>query len=336
MKFASIERIVDLKPIDGADNICIAEVLGWHCVVKKHDFKVGDLCVFIPIDTVVNASLPVFSFLFDPKHPTRINIPIKTKKIRGVYSQGLVLPLSAFEGLDIGNLIDVKKYHKPGSEEIVQYSGVKEFPTHLVSKTDEANVKSNIQVFKEMLNKTVYLTMKMDGSSMTVICTNDTFTVCSRNFELTNKDHMMWKKAIDLDLENKIRQLGRQLALQMEFCGYKINGNPLSLTDHEVYVFNVKDLDTNKYLGWYDIEKICTELGIKTVPLLDILKLTSEHKLCTIEGLQEYANTLKYDGYARLNGIDAEGVVIRPLEYEYSPRLGRILSLKMINQKYRD
>ena len=44
---ASIQRIFEIVPIEGADRIELAKVLGWQVVVKKGQFKPGDLCVYI-------------------------------------------------------------------------------------------------------------------------------------------------------------------------------------------------------------------------------------------------------------------------------------------------
>ena len=46
-KLAHVEKIVSIQPIDGADRIEVATVLGWQVVVKKDEFKVGDLCIYI-------------------------------------------------------------------------------------------------------------------------------------------------------------------------------------------------------------------------------------------------------------------------------------------------
>ena len=42
-KLAHIEIITDLKSIPNADKIEVACVLGWECVVKKGEFKVGNM-----------------------------------------------------------------------------------------------------------------------------------------------------------------------------------------------------------------------------------------------------------------------------------------------------
>lgn len=95
-KLASVQRIVDLRPIDGADRIEVAQILGWQCVVKKGEFKVGDLIVYIEVDSKV-PEIECFEFLRSRK------FRVKTIKLRKQVSQGLVLPLSIFS--NYGKLI---------------------------------------------------------------------------------------------------------------------------------------------------------------------------------------------------------------------------------------
>lgn len=100
-KLASIRKVTEIKPIEGADNIEVAKVDGWECVVKKGDFKVGDLAVyfeegsFLPID-------PRFEFLRKACYKAFGEIEgfrLRTIKLRGQISQGLLLPLSDFPEL---------------------------------------------------------------------------------------------------------------------------------------------------------------------------------------------------------------------------------------------
>lgn len=86
-KLAHIEVITALNPIQGADKIEVADVLGWKCVVKKGEFKVGEKIVYIEVDSVMPA-IPEFEFLKER------NYRIKTIKLKGQVSMGLVLPLS--------------------------------------------------------------------------------------------------------------------------------------------------------------------------------------------------------------------------------------------------
>lgn len=84
---AHIEEIMSLSSIEGADRIEVAQVLGWKVVVKKGEFQVGDKVVYIEIDSRVPADNPYFSFLQDRKYK------VKTIKLRGQISQGLIVPL---------------------------------------------------------------------------------------------------------------------------------------------------------------------------------------------------------------------------------------------------
>lgn len=85
---AHVEEIVDIQPIPNADKIEVATILGWKVVIAKADnFKVGDKVVYIEIDSKV-PERPEFEFLRDRK------FRVRTIRLRGQYSQGLIVPLS--------------------------------------------------------------------------------------------------------------------------------------------------------------------------------------------------------------------------------------------------
>jgi hypothetical protein len=117
-KLASVQKIVSLTPIVGADKIEKATVLGWDVVVKKGDFKVGDYCVYCEIDSVL-PDKPEFEFLRDRK------FRIKTVKLKGQVSQGICFPLDILpkqyfsnglrkktgnEGDDVTELLGITKH----------------------------------------------------------------------------------------------------------------------------------------------------------------------------------------------------------------------------------
>ena len=98
-ELAYIQTVHDIEPITGADNIEKIHVLGWDLIAKKGEFKEGDKCVYIEIDSLVPSEHPAFEFLA-AKH-----YKVKTYKLGkfGVVSQGLALPLSCFP--ELGDLI---------------------------------------------------------------------------------------------------------------------------------------------------------------------------------------------------------------------------------------
>lgn len=339
MKLATIEKILDKSVIEDADRIELIKVLGWNVIAKKDQFQVGDFCIYIPIDTLVDASRPYFSNLRSEKNPDTL-VRIKTAKIRGVFSQGLVLPISCinlnsdeiYEGNDVSEILGVKKYEK---ENILTMQGVNTynipFPTEYISKTDEDNLKTKPNCLNEFLNKEIYITKKLDGSSMTLIKTDNKFLVCSRNLIL-EEGSVMYQYVLREKLKEKLLEQSENLAIQGEFCGPKVNGNQLGLKDYEFYVFNIKNLDTNNYFGLDEMQEFCLKLGIKMVPVLDKLICDENY---TVNKFQEIANNIYY---TRPNNkkIPGEGIVIRTTKSEYSKVLQKMLSCKVINQNYRD
>lgn len=85
-------KVLDVQPIEGADNIELITVLGWKVIAKKQEFKVGDMCVYFEIDSKLPEA--EWSEFMSSKH-----YKVKTMKLSkfGVVSQGLALPLSVFD-----------------------------------------------------------------------------------------------------------------------------------------------------------------------------------------------------------------------------------------------
>lgn len=124
-KLASIQQISELRPIEGADKIEVAlmEGLGWECVVKKGEVNLGDYVVYFEIDSVL-PERKEFEFLRDKK------FRIRTIKLKGQVSQGLIMPLSILRespsaalnfvphvGKDVTEMLGVTKYLSPSERE---------------------------------------------------------------------------------------------------------------------------------------------------------------------------------------------------------------------------
>jgi RNA ligase (TIGR02306 family) len=332
MKLASIETIKEIVPHNGADKLEIAKILGWQSIVKKGEFKTGDKVVFVVIDTIL-PNTPWSEFLGDKNNPEK-PIRLRTVKLRGEYSQGLVLPLTVLpenvqgwhEGADIGGALGVKKYEK---EIPAQLSGIAlgAFPTYICAQTDEDNGLSNPELVSEVLsNKWITVTQKLDGSSCTIIIEDAKIkSVCSRRLELKEtEENSFWKAARKLDLTKCGR--GRYI-LQGELCGPGINGNQLKLIEPELYVFQIKYEDS--FYPYLDMVFECRNtFKCKYVPHVENFD-TTETKI-TSDYLQDLA-----DKQILPSGEPAEGIIVRPLDYRRAGN-GRPLSFKIINRNYKD
>jgi len=506
-KLASLQKIRELNEIKNADRIESAKVLGWNVVVRKGDFKVGDLCIYVEIDSIL-PERKEFEFLREKK------FRIKTRKIRGIISQGIAFPLSIlnnffdkisiqrdamtneinsilatkagkqFElkiGDDLTELLGIKKYEPPIKIDLTEkikgdfpsfipktdeprvqtipeilerYKGHKFYITEKVDgclsyrtkiKTDKGdfeigkivNQKMNVNIltynenlkkneFKKILKyhkyplnnrkilkigiechqgkgngekyiictdnhkyftenkkwieaknlkvgnniyhlgdkiktnnclvKTPIITISEDipsdeqkylnfvydltiednhnyfaqqilthNSSLTYYIKDKEFGVCTRNKEWLKSDTIQWKLAEKYNVEEKLLATGKNIAIQCEAIGLKIQGNKYKINDHIFLVFSVFDIDERKYYDFKDLKAFTEENGFKIVPIIEE-SFTLNH---TIEELVELSI-----GNSLLNkNVYREGIIIRSITEINDFEIGR-LSFKVLNPKF--
>lgn len=333
-KLASVQRILKIEPIDNADNLEVATVLGWKCVVKKQEFSVGDIVVYIEVDSIL-PDKPEFEFM------RARGFKVKTIKLRGQISQGLVLPLSILPGYnpiqdapedaDVTDLLGITK-HEP--EIPAQLAGTMRgnFPS-FIPKTDETRVQSLQKLLNKYEGQQFYITEKLDGSSATFYVNNGIFGVCSRNIDLLESEgNTFWKAARELEIEQKLRTLGGNIAIQGELIGEGIQGNKYGLKGHTVRFFNVFDIDKYEYYSLLKFTATMDNLGLEHVPILDSYFSLPN----SIDNLVEMSI-----GKSILNPkIQREGLVLRPVVETCDIAAGHALgsngrvSFKVINPQF--
>ena len=330
-KLVTIQKILDISPIPNAETIELARVMGWDAVVKKGEFNVGDPCVYFEVDSF----LPIedrYEFLRKNSYRTNKYIGegfrVKTMRLRGTLSQGLIMPLSAFPkipsntavGEDVTAILKVKKWELPeieGGAGVIIGNKPYGIPT-----TDELRVQSALILFEKLLEKSYYIATKMDGTSMTVYYKDLQVGVCGRNDEYKDTiDCRYWSCAHQYNLPQKLKKYGKNIAIQGEFCGREIRGNKLKLLTPKFYVFDILDLNTHKYYNLIELRDTCEALGLDMVPVEEI---GSEFKY-SMEDLLKRAK----GSYS--SGIDKEGIVVRPIFPEYCLEAGNRLSFKVLN-----
>jgi len=328
MKLASIEVISEIIPHTNADSLEIAKVLGWQVIVRKGEFKAGESVVFFPIDTIL-PDAPWSAFLKKGDKPIRLN----TIKLRGQYSQGLVQPLSILPehvrgwqtGADVGGELGVKKYEK---EIPACLSGevAGSFPSHLAPKTDEDNGLSNPDIVKFVLEQECFATLKLDGSSCTIVVRGGKIEyVCSRNLSLKESDtNGFWRAAKKLTLTPDMN-----LVIQGELMGPGVQGNQLKLMEPMLFVYQIRNLDTGEWLGYTTMSTVCEGmLQCRCVPLIGEIS-----PFQTLDDLQQLADMQQFEDEGET--CPAEGIVVRPRKMG-SMGNGRPLGFKIINRNYKD
>jgi len=279
-KMATIRKIDDIQPIEGADLIHAVKIGGWTVVAQKEmNYKVGDLVVYCEIDSFIPNS--VAPFLTQPgKFPKEYNgvqgERLKTKKLKGVISQGLLLPLSTLEhvdselmeGLDVSVPLGIVKWEAP--EEFKSAEAKGNFP-HFLRKTDQERCQNIARTIKDRhdLMYTFEVTEKLDGSSMTVFIKDEIVGVCSRNLELKEDiNNTFWKVAVESGVTDALR-LHDNLAVQGELIGPGIQGNKYNLAEHKFYVYDVFDIFTQEYFLPEEARYLVQICGLNYVPVID-------------------------------------------------------------------
>lgn len=303
-KLASVQKILALEAIENADAIEKATVLGWQLVVKKGDFKVGDLCVYMEVDSML-PDKPEYEFL-KPR-----GMRIRTIRLRGQVSQGICFPVSILsddakinEGMDVTEFLGVTKYEPPIPACL---SGVMKgkFPS-FIPKTDETRVQVLQKVLDKYAGEFCYVTEKLDGSSATYYLNNGEFGCCSRNLDLLeDNENSFWKIARQMDIENKLRALGKNYAIQGELIGEGIQDNKYRLKGQTVRFFNVFDIDKFEYLPFSKFINFFESLSLPIVPVLQSQYILSNN-IEELVAKSVIKSHLKSDTWA-------EGIVIRPL-----------------------
>jgi RNA ligase (TIGR02306 family) len=323
-KLASIRKIDTIRPIEGADAIECAVIGGWTVVVKKGEFAAGDSAIYCEIDSwIPHALAPFLSKGNEPRVYDGIaGERLRTIKLRGQLSQGLLIPLGIGvfdvnavldEGTDVSELLGIVKYEAPIPAQLA--GEVKGMFPGWIQKTDQErvqNLKEEIAYWAKEQHAWE-ITEKLDGSSMTVYLRDDEFGVCSRNLELKpSETNSLWKVAVQHELESKLRRANRNIALQGELIGEGIQGNPYKIKGQDFFLFDIYNIDTNKYFTPAERKAFVDEFDIKHVPVIGTLVMDDSTTINTLLSLAEGKTVVGHSGCER------EGLVFKSENYQCS------------------
>ena len=237
-KLVTLRKVAEIRPIPNADFLELAIVDGWQCVVKKGEFQVGDNGVYFEIDSFIPIGNPWFEFLRKDAITwnNTLGVRIRTRKLRGQLSQGLLLkpystslPLKKGETLnDLTDHFKVQKWERDIPAQVMRketwfdsvvrffipkryrpavfnyiYSGwLTRKPGPRNSSFPSFIPKTDQERIQNVINDVlashdIYeVTTKMNGSSMTVYVKDGKFGHCSRNVKLGIEDGSNFSKVV--------------------------------------------------------------------------------------------------------------------------------------------
>ena len=326
-KLATIRRISELLPIDGADLIEVAKVDDWKVVVKKGEFVPGSYCVYFEIDSFLPTGNPAWQMLVDKQPRTYEGVVghrLRTVKLRGQVSQGFIAKLEYFPEIinfamiracdghfseddyaalrdeDFAPMLGVKKFEPPVPAEL---SGNVEgnFPT-FVQKTDQERCQNlGDEIFVQNENSRYEITMKLDGTSFTAFYVGKEEGVCSRNWELkideTNQSNTLVRTYIDSGMQEVLRKYGKNIALQGEIMGPGIQKNRENFVKHKLFIFDIYNIDDACYFSPSDRHKILNDLWslglnkdiVDHVPVIAMAESLEDLGIYSVDNLLTYA-----------------------------------------------
>jgi RNA ligase (TIGR02306 family) len=296
----TIEKIASVKKHPNADRLDLATLKGidFQFITAKDMYKKGDQVLYFPIDSLLPEELQEKLGLLGKLSGSKKN-RVKTIRLRGEISQGLVGPLSLIEdmpkGEDITEFLGVTKYEPP--EPGFSFGGGKrgKRPASLPegqSVYDIEGCERNAGAVVEIALNSVAIFEKLEGSNWSATCNRtesggmnlsvntrrhaipldeeDTKGItCTKTGALTDR-HAFWTAYFAQGLDDLMQKVmekypdAKQIILYGEFCGPGVQGNIYKLDDYKVFLFDIK-VD-NKYLN--PAEFLALTKGYNTVPLL--------------------------------------------------------------------
>ena len=360
---ARLVHVDSVDPIDGADRIERARVGGWTLVVGKGDFKAGDLAVFYEVDTFLPADDPRYE-KFAERGVRQMIVDgaaknghvLRTARLRGVYSQGLLMspqdvlppsiPEHAYEQMyerkvNLNSLCGVCEYDPIRTTEQGNMDILRKYDPWVAPRTDAERIQNVSEDVFSIIKKTSYfVSVKVDGTSMTMLYDPrySKVRLFSHNNELGYErgfGKQVYEQAVEQGLVDWVTR-SPGLTVQFEACGPKINGNRLGLNAIRLYVFSVWDTDTCRYLNPYALVGDGDSAIMRSLtPRLDI----DMNAFDTTLDLIDYVDGLRGNVTDRLD----EGVVIHVVGnmkadqsdwFKLSDALGAQMQVKCISRKY--
>lgn len=251
-KLLKVVVVDDVVAHGNADALELAVIGGWQCCVKKGEFTKGQKAMYAEVDAMLPLDNPLFAFLAGRNEYTRDGkqyARIKTMKLRGQLSQGLLLPLEkdAAVDTDLSEQYGVIKYEAtpepvPGQSQAGSVGKTRSFPS-FIPKTDQErvqNLKRQYEFAREA-NESFEVSVKLDGSSFTAYIKDGKYGVCSRNIEL-QLERERWGLVRQVkEYFKAFRQLNKRKKFPLRFPKWETGVDPV--TNNFTALFHALDME---------------------------------------------------------------------------------------------
>ena len=346
----TVNRITEILPIAKADKLELARVLDWFCIIQKDSYKVNDLVIYVPPDSILPSSLiEKFNLTFLKK-----NNRVGVLKLRGAVSYGLILDnyLNFKEGEEVSAILGITKYEARDVYESSPMSGIrqtskKKLNPNFFKYCDVENAKNYPDLFST--EDEIVVTEKIHGANgrcawlkrkqanwfdvlWSRIFGDMEFCYGSRNVQvsqnLTYKGYygtdVYGKVCAKHDMKKKCQQYP-DYEFFFEVYGNKIQDLTYGLKDIDLIFFDIRDTKTGRYLNYDEFQAVMIKLFLPSVPVFYRGKFNKDLMLQYAQGTSTIAHG---NSLVQIR----EGIVCKTVK-EQPSRIGRTLA-KFINPSY--
>lgn len=303
-----------------ADSLEIFKVFDWDVVSRIGTWKPGDLAAYVVPDSIVDTSRPEFDFIATKGQPGA-KYRVTVKRLRGVYSQGLLVPPPAgsVEGQDVKMELGVERYNPV---EHASTCGDNEAPPP--GSPPVYDLESFRRYGQAMLveGETVAITEKVHGANARYVWANGRLYCGSRTGWKIEDDKSAWWKAA--------RACPALVEMLKCLPGYVVYGEVFGQvqdlrygrTGVDFVAFDIMS-PNGVFLDYREACSLFDRFGVPKVPELYVGPLDLEAAKLLAEGLSMIAGA----NHVR------EGCVVRPIRERMDVRLGRCV-LKIVGNGY--
>lgn len=334
-----VVKLKNVSPHPNADSLFTADAGGYPVVFKSGQYVEGDLVAYIPIDSIV-PDTEEWSWLGGHRR-------IKAKKLRGIYSMGLVVPVpnGLSEGDSVMEALSLQKYEAdvdvrafmntdnekdPGFmpcytdiESLRRYKSVL-LPSGFVREeiqTEFGHTKKVLIAELGAVGEEVVITEKIHGANARYCWKDGRMWAGSRScIKAEAENNMWWSAAENIGLREKLATLP-DVVIYGEVFG-QVQDLKYGKKGFHLAFFDAFDIKTGRYFDYDDFDKLITDLKLTKAPVLYrgpwSMSLTDLAEGTTVIG--DGANVI-------------EGFVVKPVKERYDDALGRVI-LKMVGQGY--
>lgn len=332
---------IELAPHPNADKLSIVHLFGYDVCVRTEDWLGRDRGIYIPVDASVPTDRPEFAFLAPEAKNGRYRV--KAKKLRGVFSMGLLIPIPFGVivtispdapypdaiGFDWAEALGVVKYEEPevihrnrgGSSPALAFSDQAPAPAGVTVKyTDIEHVRRYGGTFYE--GELVAVTEKVHGANARYTYRDGAIHYGSRNQWKRADVGSAWYRALTAPML-RLCINSAPLILFGEVFGQGVQDLAYGTAEPRFLAFDLYDPVSGCYLDYAEFRSLCLSYAVPMAPLL----YAGAYDAAVIKELSERDSTVAG------NGQISEGVVVRPLFERHTHDLGRVV-LKLPGERY--